>query len=165
MKNLLPFAAICLSLVACSEKPQERPAVPGVVRATSSRPDVIPSTLSKSEGCAFDAVNDRPAKDAPAVDKAQVKLDGWAGNLTSGTSSQQTFVELDGPRKFYFKATPGVKRPDVAAFYNKPGLGEAGWTAKVDLPDASAGAYKVRIIQVEGQSGLACDSQKSVSLK
>jgi hypothetical protein len=167
MKYALLCAAICLSVVACSEKPAEKTAapVPGVVKATTARPAAIPATLSSSEACALDGVNDQPAKDAPAADKAKLKLDGWVANVPAGTTAQQIFVELEGPSRFYFKATHGVKRPDVAAHFNKPGLGEAGWTAQVDLSEAAAGAYKVRIIQLEGQSGLVCDSKKSVAIK
>ena len=168
MKCPLLFAGLCcLSLVACSEKQPEKAAtpVPGVVKATTVRPAAMPATLSLSEACALDAVNGQLAKDASTSDKAKIKLDGWAANFPAGTSSQQIYVELEGPSKLYFRATHGLMRPDVAAVFNKPGLGDAGWTASVDLSEAAAGAYKVRIITVEGQSGLVCDSKKSIAIK
>jgi len=187
MKYPLLFAALCcLSLVACSEKQPEKAAtpvpgaatpvpgaatpVPGVVKATTVRPAAIPATLSSSDACALDTVNGQLAKDASTSDaatsdKAKIKLAGWAANFPAGTSSQQIYVELEGPSKLYIRATHGLMRPDVAAFFNKPGLGDAGWTATVDLSEAAAGAYKVRIITVEGQSGLVCDSKKSIAVK
>jgi hypothetical protein len=110
-------------------------------------------------------VNDQPAKDASISDKARIKLAGWAGNVPAGTSPQQVFVDLEGPSKVYLQAAHGIKRPDVADFFKKPGLADTGWMAYADLSEMAAGAYKVRIIQVEGQSGLVCDSNESVVIK
>jgi len=171
MKYPLLFAAISLSLVACSEKQPEKAAtpvataVPSFVKAATVRPAAIQSTLSLPGACALDSVNDQFVKDAAISDKARIKLVGWAGNVPAGTSPQQIFVELDGPSKVYFKAAHGQKRPDVATVFKKPGLADAGWTAYADLSELAAGAYKVRIIQVEGQSGLVCDSNKSIVIK
>ena len=129
------------------------------------RPAEIQSTQSLPDVCWLDSVNDQPAKDAPISDKARIKLVGWAANIAAGTSPQPIFVELEGASKIYVKALRGVKRPDVAESYRKPGLVDAGWVAYADLSDAAAGAYKVRTIQVEGQSGLVCDSKHSITIK
>ncbi|OGA32443.1 MAG: hypothetical protein A3G80_08950 [Betaproteobacteria bacterium RIFCSPLOWO2_12_FULL_62_13b] len=171
MKYPLLVAAIGLSLVACSEKQPEKAApqvatpAPIYVKATTVRPAAIQSTVSLPGACAFDGVNDQPGKDVSISDKARVKLIGWAGNVAAGTSPQQVIVELEGPSKVYAKAVHGIKRPDVAAFFNKPGLADTGWVAYADLSEMAAGAYKVRIIQVEGQSGLVCDSNNSIVIK
>ena len=175
MKYPLLVAAIGLSLAACSEKEPEKAATPvappvatpasGFAKATTVRPAVIQSTQSMPNTCALDGVNDQPAKDASISDKARVKLSGWAGNVPAGTSPKQVFVEFEGPSKVYVQAALGIKRPDVADAFKKPGLADTGWVAYADLSGAAAGAYKVRIIQVEGQSGLVCDSNKSIAIK
>ncbi len=170
MKYPLLVAAMSLSLVACSDKPPEKTAppvaapAPGFVKATTVRPASIQATRSLPDACRLDSVNDQPASDVSISDKARVKLIGWAGNVPAGTSPQQVFVELEGPSMFYIQATRGIKRPDVADHFNKPGLADAGWVAYADLSGMAAGAYKVRIIQVEGQSGLVCDSNRSILL-
>ena len=175
MKCPLLVAVIVLSLAGCSEKEPEKaptpaasPAAapaPSFAKATTVRPAVIQSTRSLPNACSFDAVNDQPPKDASISDKARVKLHGWAGNVPAGTSPKQVFVEFEGPSKVYVQATHGIKRPDVADALKKPGLVDTGWVAYADLSDAAAGAYKVRIIQVEVQSGLVCDSNKSIVIK
>jgi len=179
MKYPLLVAAIGLSLAACSEKPPEKaagpvaPSAPGFARATTERPAVIQSTQNLPNACSLDVVNDQTAKqDTSISDKAKVKLTGWAGNVPAGTSPKQVFIELEGPgkifggsSKFYIQAALGIKRPDVADHFKKPGLVDVGWAANADLSEVAADAYKVRIIQVEGQTGLVCDSNKSVVIK
>ena len=171
MKYPLLVAAIGLALAACSEKEPEKAATPVATpapiyaKATTVRPAAIQSTRSLPDACALDSVNDQPAKDASISDKAKIKLIGWAGNVPAGTSPKQIFVELEGPNKLYVQAAHGVKRPDVADHFKKPGLADTGWVAHADLSEAAAGTYRVRIIQVEGQSGLVCDSNKSIAIK
>lgn len=173
MKYPLLVAAIGLSLAACSEKQPEKAATPApvaspapiYVKATAARPAAIQSTQSLPNSCWLDTVNDQPAKDASISDKARTRLVGWAGNVSAGTSPRQVFVELEGPSKVYIQAVHGIKRPDVADNFKKPGLADTGWVAYADLSELAAGAYKVRIIQVEGQAGLVCDSTSSILLK
>ena len=173
MKYPLLVAAIGLTLAACSEKQPEKAATPVAtpaptpiyVKATTVRPASIQSTRSLPDACRLESVNERPAKDASISDKAKIKLIGWAGNVPAGTSPKQIFVELEGPGKVYVQAAHGIKRPDVAEHFKKPGLADTGWVAYADLSDVAAGAYKVRIIQLEGQAGLVCDSNNSIVIK
>jgi hypothetical protein len=170
MKYPLLFTAIGLSLAACSEKPPEKAATPvatpaaGFAKAVTERPAVIQSMQDLPNSCALDSVDDQLAKDVSSSDKTKIKLGGWAGNVPAGTSPKQVFVEFDGPRKVYVQAAHGIKRPDVADHFKKPGLADTGWVANADLSDVAVGTYKVRIIQVEGQTGLVCDSRKSIVL-
>ena len=173
MKYRLLVAAIGVSLAACSEKPPEKAATqvagpapaPIYAKATAVRPAEIQSTRSLPDACRLDSVNDQTAKDVAISDKAKVKLAGWAGNVPAGTSPKQIFVELEGPSKAYVRAAQGIKRPDVADHFKKPGLADSGWIAYADLSEMAAGAYKVRIIQVEGQAGLVCESNKSIVIQ
>ena len=171
MKYPLLVVLIGLSLAACSEKEPEKAAIPvatpapGFAKATPVRPAAIQSTLSLPDACRLDSVNDQTAKDTSISDKARIKLAGWAGNVPAGTSPKRILVEFEGPSKLYVQAAHGIKRPDVASFFKKPGLADAGWVAYADLSEAAAGTYKVRIIQVEEQAGLVCDSNKSIVIK
>ena len=175
MKYPLLVAALVLSLAGCSEKEPEKPATPAATpnatgapsfaKATTERPAVIQSTRSLPNACALDIVNDQLAKEVSSSDKAKITLIGWAGNVPAGTSPKQIFVEFEGPSKVYIQAAHGNKRPDVADAFKKPGLADTGWVAYADLSEVAAGTYKVRIIQVEGQSGLVCDSNKSIAIK
>jgi hypothetical protein len=169
MRYPLFLAAIGLSLAACSEKPQEKavaPPAPGFERASSVRPAVIQNTQNLPTGCALDSVNEQLANGETSLsDKTKLRLSGWIGNVPAGTSPKQVFVEFDGPGKAYVQATPGGKRPDVADHFKKASLVDTGWVVNADLAETAAGTYKVRIIQVEGQTGLVCDSNKSIVIK
>ncbi|MFH1208656.1 MAG: hypothetical protein V1673_03775 [Candidatus Omnitrophota bacterium] len=176
MKYFLLVVTIGLSLAGCSEKEPGKaassgslafpPAVknPSFIKATSERPSVIPAVvLNVEQTCQVDWVNDVLAqKAAPITEKTKVRLIGWAGNLETGTSSREVFIKLVGPSKVYFKAFSGLKRSDVASAFKKPGLGNSGWEAYVDLSEVSAGTYKVQVIQVEGPSVSVCDPQRSI---
>ena len=173
MKYPLLVAAIGLSLAACSEKEPEKAATPVATpapapiyaKATTVRPAAIQSTRSLPDACRLDSVNDQPTKEVSISDKAKIKLAGWVGNVSAGTSPKQVFVEFEGPSKAYVQAAHGIKRPDVADYFKKPGLADTGWAGYADLSEMAAGTYRVRIIQVEEQAGLVCDSNKSIVIK
>jgi hypothetical protein len=64
------------------------------------------------------------------TDKSKIRLSGWA---TDGDMIPKVvFIELEGPGKVYLEASRGVKRPDVAAHLNEPGLVDAGWESYAD---------------------------------
>jgi hypothetical protein len=175
MKYFLFVVVMGLSLAGCGEQGPGKSASTGsvsvppaaknrsVIKATSERPSAIPATLGSGAACQVDWVNDAPAQKAPPVtNKAKVRLVGWAADLNKGTSSQGVFIALVGPSKFYFEALSGLKRGDVVSAYKKPGLANAGWDAYADLSGVSAGAYKIQVIQVDGSSGSACDTGRSI---
>ncbi|MFA5167553.1 MAG: hypothetical protein WC530_03370 [Candidatus Omnitrophota bacterium] len=171
MKYLLLFVAIGLSLAGCCEKKPGEVEVapplsltpPSFIKATTECPFTILAALDPTAACSIDWVDDKTAQEAtPIKEKAKVKLAGWAGNVEAGTSPQEVFVELDGPSKVYFKASPGLNRPDVAAHFKKPGLASSGWEVYADLSGVTAGTYKAQVIQVKGQSGLTCDTKRSI---
>ena len=174
MKYLLFIVAISLSLAGCSEKKPGETATPpslttpktppSFIKATTERPFTIPVAQDLTVACAIDWVNDKTAQEAttPITKKARVRLVGWAGNVKAGTSPQEVFVELDGPSKFYLKASSGLKRPDVASYFKKSGLESSGWEVYADLSGLAAGTYKARVIQVNGQSDSACDPKRPI---
>lgn len=127
------------------------------IKPTATRPTSVPSSVASADSCNIDSVNDGPRTEPIVItDKAKIKLSGWAGNITAGTSPQEIYIELEGPSKIYIKALHSFDRPDVATYFNKPGLTNSGWESYADLAGVAAGTYKVRIIQVDGQFGLIC---------
>ena len=178
MKSFLLLVAIGLALAGCGEKKQA-PApnasalmpspplkAPDFIKASTERPAAIPEKLDSTAGCQVDWVNDQLAqKPVSITDKAKVRFGGWAADTVKGTVSHEVFVALYGPAKIYFKASPGLKRLDVAAAYKKTGMENSGWEAYADLSGAAAGTYYVQVIQLEGTSGSVCDTQRTIVIK
>ena len=163
--------AIALSLAACGDsgKQQSQPSATApahaYVKATKERPSSIPATLSNTEPCAIDTVNEQLSQLTNLIaDKAKVKLVGWAGDVVNGTSPQEVWVELVGANTMYVKAVRGGKRADVASHFNKPGLIDAGWESHADLTGLAAGNYKLRVVMFDGNQGLACDSKLALQI-
>ena len=162
-------AAIALTLVGCgdADKRQSQPSPPAqtLVKAAKDRPASIPATLATTEPCSLDTVNEQPAQDINAIaDKAKVKLVGWAGNVAGGTSPKEVWLEFVGLNSAYVKATRGGKRPDVATHFNKPGLADSGWETYADLSGLAAGDYTIRLVMVDGQQGLTCETKRAVKI-
>lgn len=171
INRILAGAVVLLSLAACGESGKlptatATSALPAAVKVANERPANMPTMLDTSAGgCALDGVNDQPAQDAIKVaDKARLKLAGWAGNVATGTIPPETFIELEGAGRAYVKVSQGLQRLDVASHFNKPGLANAGWGALVDMSQLPAGQYKLHIVQIEGQSGLICDTHRVLIL-
>lgn len=166
-------AAIALSLAACGNSGEQQshpsayaPALAQTyVKVAKDRPSNLPSMLATTEPCSLDVVNDQPALDTNSVaDKATVKFVGWAGNVASGTSPQEVWLEFIGTNSAYVKVIRGGKRPDVASSLNKPGLADAGWETYADLSPLAGGTYKIRVIMIDGQQGLACETNRAVKI-
>ena len=169
MKHSLIFVAIALSLAACSDQPSDKaaaqkaapaavPTAPTYLKAEVARPASLPAALAPADSCVIDAINDQLAQESNTLaDKSKVKFEGWAANIVAGTTPQEVYVELQGPTPAYLKANVGVKRPDVATAFNKPGVTDAGWIAFADLSALAAGSYKMRVIQVSAAAGLVCE--------
>lgn len=137
-----------------------------MVKVIVERPSNIPSLLTTIGPCSLDIVNNQTAQDTnPIEDKTKVKLAGWAGNVTKGTSPQEVWIELNGVNTAYLKAATKIKRPDVAAFFNKPGLVDTGWEVYADLSGLAPGNYKVQIIMLEGRAGLISDTKRTIQIK
>jgi hypothetical protein len=168
MKHSLIFAALVLSLSACSEKPSDQGAAqkttpaaagaPAYLKAETARPASVPATLATSDSCFMDAINDQLVKETTSIaDKSKVKFEGWAANVAAGTTPEAVYIALEGPTQAYIKANIGLNRPDVAAAFNKPSVTNAGWIAFTDLSALAAGSYKIRVIQTAAAAGLVCE--------
>jgi hypothetical protein len=59
-------------------------------------------------------------------------IEGWAGDLTTGTPAQQVVVTVDG--HVVGQAVPGGNRPDVAAALARPGFVTSGFGTAVPVP-------------------------------
>ncbi|MDD5267449.1 MAG: hypothetical protein PHO08_10020 [Methylococcales bacterium] len=163
MKYFLIVTTISLFVAACTEKQPDSATTqtPTLIKATTVRPITIPSTLDSVFTCSLDSVNGQPSQETVTItDKSKISLSGWATD--EDIIPKVMFIELEGPGKVYLEASRGGKRPDVAAHLNKPGLVDAGWASYADLSGVVAGTYKLRIIQVEGQSGSICTPNSKI---
>lgn len=120
--------------------------------------------LEVTDACFLDLV-DGPAKEVTSVaNPAQVKLVGWGANAAAGTSPQSVFIELAGATPYFIKASTGVQRPDVATTLKKPGLATSGWEVAANLTDLPAGTYPLKLLMVDGNQGLSCDTHRSLQI-
>lgn len=136
------------------------------IKGTSQLPSGLPVKLDTVASCQVDYVNEQSAKTPVIIqDKARVGLTGWAANVVKGTVPKEVFVALYGPAKFYFRASPGLIRADVAAAFNKTELKNCGWEAYANLSELPSGTYYMQVIQSEGRTGSSCDTQRTIILK
>jgi hypothetical protein len=180
MKNhalLIPLLTFAAALVACSDKaPANAPATAASAagvpveedyRAPSpARPTTLTATPKSTNQCSIDMVNYAVA--APSntvVDKAHVKLQGWAADATQGIVPRQVYVEIEGSQKMWARAVIGIDRPDVVTHFNKPELGKAGWSAFINLSTLPAGKYTLHIVQIlPDNSETLCNPQRTLTL-
>ena len=132
-------------------------------KVLTERPAIISATPARTEAGGFwDLLDDKSVQDVVTViDKAKVKLSGWACNIEKGTVPQDVYLEFEGPVHAYLKVTTRLKRPDVVAYYKKPGLMDSGWVVFADLTALPSGTYKVEIFQIEGKAGLFDETGRS----
>ena len=168
MKHSLIFAAVVLSLSACSDKPSDKGAVqkaapaaagaPAYLKAETARPASVPATLAASDSCFIDGIDDQLVKETtPIADKSKIKFEGWAANGAAGTTPEAVYIALEGPAQAYIKANIGLNRSDVATAFKKPSVTNAGWIAFADLSALAAGSYKIKVIQTAAAAGLVCE--------
>ena len=136
---------------------------PIFIKVLTERPAIISATPARTEAGGFwDLLDDKSVQDVVTViDKAKVKLSGWACNIEKGTVPQDVYLEFEGPVHAYLKVTTRLKRPDVVAYYKKPGLMDSGWVVNADLTALPSGTYKVEIFQIEGKAGLFDETGRS----
>jgi hypothetical protein len=160
--------AICITACGDSAKQVNQPApatsAPTFIKAVSD-PPINPSSMQKDDGaCAINLVNELEPKEVnPLLTKDKVKIVGWGAKVASGTSPKEVWLLLAGASTFYVK-TRGVKRPDVATYFAKPGLVDAGWEAYADLTALAAGVYNLKVVLVDAQQGVICDTKKNIQL-
>lgn len=165
IKSLGVSVITLLALIACSEKPSEKmlKKEPDYIKASAVRPTSIPSKLDSSDACSIDTVNDKARGLTSSItDKEKVKFSGWIGNTITGTTPKDVIIELEGSSKIYLSASRGLKRPDVAAHFNRPSLVDSGWNSYSDLKDVASGSYTLRVIQIEGDAGLICAPNSTI---
>ena len=179
MKKISALILILIALIAFSgcettshvEKenislniPAAAPAAPApiFIKPSMEWPIIIPTPLRPiTPGGCLDYVDNKSAmKPVTVSDKSKVKFAGWAAYVERGIVPQSAYLEFEGPVQAYLKITIRVNRPDVAAYFDKPGLMDSGWEAYADLTALPGGDYKVKIIQIEGRSGLVYDTSR-----
>jgi peptidoglycan/LPS O-acetylase OafA/YrhL len=135
------------------------------LKASKNHPSKISSEFVNTEICQLDLINNISAEKNNLVEnKARVKLSGWAGDINTGTTPQAVWVELVGSETNYVKAIHGIKRPDVAKYYNKPNLTDAGYEAYADLSSLVPGKYDINIVMAYEKISFKCYTNRSVNI-
>jgi len=80
----------------------------------------------------------------------------------SNTPAGRFWIVLAGPTSLRMPATTGVRRPDVAGFFDAPALELAGFRVAVDFSSLPAGAYSVEFHGREAGQGWFCETGKTI---
>lgn len=116
--------------------------------------------------CAIDSINGRPASTTTRVGVREgLHIAGWAVDANSGTAPAVVFVELQAPDgKSLFVQAQRSQRPDLAAAYSKPSLVTGGLDAFVGRNRLSPGTYRIRLLQIEGNAVIECDTNRYLEI-
>ncbi len=124
---------------------------PAVTAAHATRP---------TDHLIIDAVAGR-APDTPAPDRgtfvaahgSRTEVRGWAYADDGTAPPPQVFLELaDAANRHWFAPMSRFSRPDVAATFQQPQLDASGITALLDTTDLPTGRYRLRVLQVAGDT-------------
>lgn len=191
---LLPLALVLL-LGACSERPAPGTALPGSGAAPSAASAPAPATVPMPPSAQFHAITDAGALLAlPAsgtcslentvnlVDNSPspgaepnsyavlknggYKLIGFATDSDAGTVPATIQLLLHGQDSSYVLAgATGSERPDVAAFFKKPGMTGAGYQLDAAFAGVAPGAYEVYVVKGEGAARALCPTHQMLSVR
>lgn len=135
------------------------------LKASKYHPSKISSEFVTTEICHLDFINDSSAGNFNLIEhKAKVKLSGWVGNINAATTPQSVWVELVGSETNYIKAIHGIKRPDVAKYYNNTNLTDTGYEAYADLSSLAPGKYNINIVTAYEKRSFKCYTNRSVNI-
>jgi hypothetical protein len=92
-----------------------------------------------------------------------VKLIGFGTSKAKGTDlGAFTLLLASASAVFKVDGQAGLERPDVAAFFNAPGMGKAGFQIDVDLKDLPAGDYAVYL---RTPAGVGCPTHHTIRIQ
>jgi hypothetical protein len=125
---------------------------------------LVVSAVSGQSQCVVDAINGQKPEDGQTVRANVLDVTGWAAmNATAGIGADATYLILTGEdgRNSVFRAEPAI-RPDVAAYYSRPSLENAGFWVTVDSSGLS-GSYKLRLLAVKDGRSEWCSATSKVN--
>jgi hypothetical protein len=190
MKTTMPklaLAAVSLSLLlaACGERPAAdggtpaQPAVAGDTPAAASGPQFTSTSevgtlmaLEARATCSLENVVDLATQTpSPGSEPntyranraASYRLIGFATDSEAGTLPSATQLMLHGAGKAYtLPAQGGLERSDVAAFFKKPTLANAGYQADAGFANVQPGTYEVFAVNTFDGKQVLCPTHQSI---
>src|SRR5262249_26420305 len=121
------------------------------------------SAVSGQSQCVVDAINGQKPEDGQTVGGNVLNVTGWAAmDPKAGVGTDATYLVLtagDG-RNSVFRAEPTL-RPDVAAYFARPGLQNSGFEVTVKSSELF-GPYTLRLLAVKGGQSEWCGATSNV---
>lgn len=123
-------------------------------------PAKLASSVWTRQACSLDMVD----RGAPDADVARGKSHSFEGFVlgADGAAAGQFLVVFKGEKSFAVQASTGVSRPDVAAYFKNPALGNAGFMVSSDLAAADPGVYEIYFYIVNGTGTFFCEAGRKV---
>jgi hypothetical protein len=93
---------------------------------------------------------------------ASYRLIGFATDSEAGTVPSGLRLFLQGPQAYSIDAQGGLERADVAAFFKKPGLANAGYQADAGFANVQPGRYDVFVVNTFGGDRVLCPTHQAI---
>ena len=169
-KNLCVLVIVGASLNGCNDSSSTTKSAkaPGSSKLASKLPfdSSLSSVLTPGGTCNFDSIDGKDRNQASYTVKRVLPLSvvGWAAVSDVELSSNVVVAfQLAGGATQYAE-TKKEKREDLATFFKKPVLVDAGFNALIDLSDLLPGQYTLEIIQHKNGGNFLCGITKVVNV-
>ena len=189
MFRLMATLALASTLVACSEKMDEKPAqapaaasgtnapsapaVPGVpFQAAQVGPEAIAAALTGGV-CSVENVVTVPDETAspgarPNTYKADrdkgYRMVGFAVNKDRGTVPANVELVLSGVESYRVAVETGRPRGDVADYFKNPAFAKAGYMVDVAFTQVKPGEYALYFAEKDGEATAYCATNQSITI-
>lgn len=186
-KYALTALSLSLLLAACGERPAQNAATGGApAPAADSAAPAAPTgpqfasaedadalaALEARATCSLENVVDAATQTpSPGTEPntyrvsrgSSYRLIGFATDSEAGTVPSGMQLMLKGPGGAYtLPAQGGLERADVATFFKKPGLANAGYQADAGFANVQPGAYEVFAVNTFDGSRVLCPTHQSI---
>lgn len=121
--------------------------------------------LPETKDCRIDAINNHPADKIPAGIKGALRIQGWAAmSIEDSATPDQTRMILTGKDgRSHSLVAKIAARSDVNQYFDKPGLGNVGFSAIADISKFD-GVYTLEIQVSSGNDTRACAKRVVLSI-
>jgi hypothetical protein len=143
------ITAAMLAIVGCDVGPKNRPAI-------------------ALQACAVDALSNTSGDPPTTALGTKVTAQGWAADTLGRRVGEDVFVYLvstEGKIVSAGKRSTVVMRPDVAKHFGLPGIEAAGLHAELSTNGLSPGTYQLMIESRFADVTVACNPNKTLTLK
>lgn len=186
-KYLLAAVSLSLLLVGCGERPAQGDAqAPAAQAADGNAPPAAPTGpqfaaaddagalagLEARGTCSLENVVDTATQTpSPGTEpntykvtrSAAYRLIGFSTDSEAGTVPSGIQLMLQGGGRAYtLPAQGGLERSDVAAFFKKPGLANAGYQADAGFANVQPGTYEVFAVNTFDGARVLCPTHQSI---